>query len=181
MMLIGIIVNAQAQFIEQGSIIANGTFSFYSTKVKDSENKSTSFGIMPWAVFFVADNLAVGAMADFSNSVSKNGSTSKVTNTTFLFGPIVRYYLENGIFGQGYFGIGSEKFKSEFGGSSSSESTYNITEFMLGAGYAIRITETVFLDPIIAYKSRKLKDKDSDSEGTESGICFMINFTIRLK
>lgn len=181
MTLVCFFANTNAQFIEQGSWIANGTLSFYSTKEKDSKDKFTSFGIMPWAGYFVMDNLGIGAMAEFSNSVTKTESSGKFTNTTFLFGPILRYYLVNGLFAQGYFGIGSEKFKNEFGGGSSSESTYNITEFLLGAGYAVRITETVFLDPVIAFKSRKQKDKDNDFEETESGICFMINFTILLK
>lgn len=180
-MLIGIFVNAHAQFIEQGSIIANGTFSFYSTKYKESNDKYSSFSIMPWAGFLVMDNLAVGGMIEFSNSVQKSDSDNKITNSSFIIGPVIRYYLDNGLFFQGDLGLGSDKNKFEFGGSSSSESTYNITQFRLGVGYAIRITETVFFDPVISYKSRKMKDKDSDNEDTESGLCLMASFTIRLK
>lgn len=174
--------SAHAQFIEQGSIIANGTFSFYSTKYKESDEKYTSFGIMPWAGFFVMDDLAVGAMLEFSNTVQKSGSDNKYTNSSILFGPVVRYYpLGNGFFAQGDFGFGSDKDKNEFGGSSSSESTYNITQFHMGVGYSIQITDMVYFDPIFTYKSRKMKDKDSDFEDTESGICVMASFTIRLK
>ena len=112
--MLGVVTSTYSQFITQGSIIANGSFSFYSTKFKESENKYSGFEIVPCGGYFVMDNFAVGAMIEFDQEVQKNDDIDyKQTSTSFLFGPVVRYYLNNGLFGHGVLGTGNRKRNQE--------------------------------------------------------------------
>jgi hypothetical protein len=179
MVLVCISISSYSQFISKGSMIANGSFSFYSTKFKESETKLMGFEIIPWAGYFVIDNFAVGAMLQYDLAIQKNdNSDSKTTNTGLLFGPVLRYYMDNGIFVHGDLGFGKIKSKTE-SGSSDFESDYDVTEWRIGIGYAFRITDTVFFDPIIGYKSNK--EKYDSGDDTESGIFAMGSFTIKIK
>lgn len=176
----GIFTSSYGQFIDKGSVIANGSFSFYSTKFKDSEDKYSGFDIMPWAGYFVADNFAVGLMFSYENDVVKNDNlNSKTTDNTFQVGPVIRYYLNNGFFAQGTVGFGKVKSKSEYDGSTSYDSEYDTFEYRIGIGYAIRITESVFFDPVIGFKSNK--EKYDSGDDTETGFFGMGSFTIKLK
>lgn len=177
--MVSIFANSHSQFFAKGSIIANGSFSVYSTKFKGSKDKYSGFEIMPWGGYVVVDNLVVGALLGFENYVVKNSSpNSKVTQNGFQIGPVVRYYLNNGLFAHGSLGLGTTKSKSEFG-TNSSESKYDTFEVRIGIGYAIRITETVFFEPIIGFKSNKEKYYVGDD--TETGLFGMGSFTIKLK
>lgn len=179
MLLMSMSVSTYSQFLTKGSIIANGSFSFYSTKFKESKDKYSGFEIVPWGGYLVADNLAIGAMIEFEQDVVKNDDIDyKETGTGFLFGPVVRYYLNNGFFAHGDLGIGKKKSETE-SGSSSFESEYDLTQFRIGIGYAIRITDTVFFDPIIGFKSSK--EKYDVGDDTETGIFGMGSFTIKIK
>ena len=180
LVMVGIFASSYSQFIEKGSIITNGSFSFYSTKYKESKDKTSGLDIVPMASYFVIDNFAIGVMVDYHHEMVKNDAAdSKTTINSFLFGPVARYYLKNGFFAQGDFGFGKNKSKYEFGGSSSAETEYDVTQIRIGIGYAFRIGGIAFVEPIIGYKSRKNKYDSSDD--TESGIFAMGGITIKVK
>jgi len=178
----GIATAGFSQFIKQGSIIGGGSFQFSTEKVKDSEFKGSSFSLMPWAGYLVIDNLVVGADLQVSTSKSESGAPSNFTNkdNSILFGPLVRYYIDQGLFAHGQFNFGSSKSTFESSGFSGTDE-YGLSQYRLGIGYAARITDTVLFEPIVGYYSQTQKDKSDDSKSTVGGLFIMGGFTIILK
>ncbi len=161
-----------AQFIKQGTILGGGAFEFRSHKDNDSDVKQSSLSLMPWGGYMVMDNFAVGGVLDVSTSKSKSDTFEFVSNE-IKFGPVARYYMDNGLFGHGQFTFGSAKVES---GSVPQKSS--VSELKLGVGYAIRISDTVLLEPIAGYLSESRKNKDTDVKSSESGFFVMGGFTI---
>ncbi len=171
-----------SQFIKQGSIIGGGSFQFSTEKFKDSDIKGSSFSLMPWAGFLVIDNLVVGADLQFSTSKTEFGAPSNGTDkdNSVLFGPLVRYYLDQGLFVHGQYNFGSSKSTSEFGNVTNTFESA-LSQSRIGLGYAARISDTVLFEPMIGYYSQTEKDKSDDSKSTVSGLFIMGGFTIILK
>lgn len=96
-----------------------------------------------------------------------------------MFGPVVRYYMDNGLFAHGQFAFGSAKNKSESGGTSF-ESKFSTSELKIGVGYAVRITDTVLFEPVVGFLSEGSKDKSSSVKSTENGLFLMGGFTVFL-
>lgn len=178
----GIATAGFSQFIKQGSIIGGGSFQFSTEKVKDSEFKGSSFSLMPWVGYLVIDNLVVGADLQVSTSKSESGAPSNFTNkdNSVLFGPLVRYYIDQGLFVHGQYNFGSLKNTNEFSGSTTTNK-YGLSQARIGLGYAARITDTVLFEPIVGYYSQTQKDKSDDSKSTVGGLFIMGGFTIILK
>ncbi len=174
--------SVQAQFIKQGSIIGGGSFDFHTEKVKDSNSKGSSFNLIPFAGYLVMDNLVVGANLEYGSSNAESGSPSNITikSNSFMFGPLVRYYLDQGLFVHGQYNFGSSKDTYDFGTGETTDK-YGKSQIRLGVGYAARITDTVLFEPIIGYYSHTEKDKSTDNKSTTSGIFIMGGFTIILK
>lgn len=171
-----------AQFIKQGSIIGGGSFDFHTEKVKDSNSKGSSFNLVPYAGYLVMDNLVVGANLEFGTSSAESGSPSNITvkNNSVMFGPLVRYYVDQGLFAHGQYNFGSSKDTYDFGTGETTDK-YGKSQIRLGIGYAARITDTVLFEPMIGYYSHTEKDKATDNKTTTSGIFIMGGFTIILK
>jgi len=172
LLVAGMATTGFSQFIKKGTILGGGAFEFRSHKDSDTDNKQTSFSLMPWGGYMVIDNFAVGAALDVSTGSFESGG-SKITNSDIKFGPVARYYLDNGLFAHGQFTFGGGKTES----GSFTQKTSN-SELKLGAGYAIRISDTVLLEPILGYLSESSKDKDTDVKSSESGFFIMGGFTI---
>lgn len=178
----GISTAGFSQFIKQGSIIGGGSFQFSTEKVKDSEFKGSSFSLMPWAGYLVIDNLVVGADLLVSTSTAESGAPSNFNtkDNSILFGPLVRYYLDQGLFFHGQFNVGSSKSTFESTGFTSTDE-FGLSQYRLGVGYAARISDTVLFEPMIGYYSQTQKDKSDDSKSTIGGLFIMGGFTIILK
>ena len=115
LLISGISTFGYSQFIKKGSVIGGGSFDFQTAKYKDSDSKSYSFSLIPWAGYLVIDNLVVGANFEFQNSGSKSSSYDyKSTSNSILFGPFVRYYLKQGIFFHGQSNFGFTKVNLNF-------------------------------------------------------------------
>lgn len=163
---------ASAQF-NQGRMLVGGDFSFSSQTEKSKSGgttvtfgKTTSIELGPKVGYFLIDNLAVGAALDVSLTKFKPedaDNDSENTFTTFGIAPFVRYYLSQGIFFQGQFGVGSGKNKSTLG-SVSNESKFGVTNLNVGAGYAYFLNDNVAIEPMIGYGSTTLNYKDSNPE-----------------
>lgn len=171
----GIATSGYSQFIKQGTVIGGGSLEFKSHKDGDSDIKSSSLSLMPWAGYLVVDNFVAGAILGVSTQKIKGTTTS--TFTDIQFGPMARYYMDNGLFGHGQFTFGSGKSKFESGGTSS-EIKSSISELRLGVGYAARISDTVLFEPIAGFLSQSQKNKSSNVKSTESGFFLMAGFTI---
>ena len=168
----GIAYTGYSQFIKKGTILGGGSFEFRSHKDNDTDIKQSGLSLMPWGGVMVIDNLAVGGVLDISTSSFESGG-SKSTSTNLQIGPVVRYYMDNGLFGHAQFTFGSGKTENPSFTQKSSDS-----QLKIGAGYAIRISDTVLLEPIAGYLSQSSKDKTSNVKSTESGFFLMGGFTI---
>jgi outer membrane protein len=181
-LFVGLSLEGFSQFIKQGTIIGGGAFEFRTAKVKDSDSKGSSFSLMPWAGYLIMDNLAVGGLMNFTSSSSESGAPSnlKSKDSDFTIGPVVRYYLDQGVFVHTQAGFGSSKSVFE-AGNTKTTTKFGETKFKLGAGYAIRITDTVLFEPVIGYYVETSKNKSSDTKSTVSGLFMMGGFTVFLK
>lgn len=172
----GIATSGYSQFIKQGTIIGGGSFEFKSHKDGDSDQTTSSLSLMPWAGYLVIDNLAAGAILDVSTGKTKGDSFS-ASSSEIKFGPVLRYYMDNGLFGHTQFTFGSGNSKLESGGTTL-ENKNSKSEFRIGAGYAARISDTVLFEPIVGFLSEGTKDKDTNVKTNENGFFLMAGFTI---
>ena len=98
-------VNAQT---EQGRAIVGGDVSFdFGTDKTDvggtvsDDGKFTTINFSPRFGLFIMDGLAVGAEIVYQSYTFKpDGGGGDFKSNGFLFGPFVKYYLDNGLFGQ---------------------------------------------------------------------------------
>jgi len=162
-----------SQFLKKGSIIGGGSFEFQTTKNKDVDSKGHSLFISPRAGYLVIDNLVAGAGLGLGNSGSKSGSSEATANSIY-FTPFARYYLDKGLFFHGEYSFGVNKIKTDFNGS---ETTFKVksSNYRLGLGYAVRITDTVLFEPMIGYY------RSSNDAFKTSGLFINGGFTIILK
>ena len=173
--------SALAQF-NQGRMLVGGAVAFSSLTTKDdavsTDTKSTSLSLTPNVGYFVIDNLALGLDVSFTTQKDTQGaSTSK--STGILAGPFVRYYLKPGIFFQGEYQFGSEKFTFE-GAPFSGEFKENLSAWALSVGYAWFLNDHIAIEPMISYKSVSANEKDVDYKATNSGLNIGIGFQIYL-
>lgn len=174
------IIPGYSQFIKKGTLIGSGAFEFTSRKNSDSDDKTTQFTLLPWAGYLIADNIVVGGGLTYSHDKSKAGSGNFTSSsTTFMIGPVVRYYLDQGIFVHGNFGFGSGNSKYETTGTTTT-TKYGKSAWRIGAGYAVRVTDTVLFEPIVGYGGETTKDKSADTKYSENGLFLMGSFTIFL-
>ena len=173
-------------FIPKGALIGGGAFSFSSQGEKfesgssTTEHTLTSLGFTPQATYFVMDNLGIGAALSVSSDKEKDKDSDGMNSfTQIAFGPVVRYYFAEGPFAQAMFGFGSQKSKFE-SGSVTGESTSSLTMWEAGAGYSVRISDTILLDPMVGYGSTNAKNKDSDATLKQSGLFIRLGFTLIL-
>lgn len=178
LIICGLSSTAFSQFLKKGSIIGGGSFQFQTTKYKDSDSKSHSLSIMPWAGYLIIDNLVLGTSFDISSSGSKS-SGYKSSSNGISVGPMVRYYLDQGLFFSGQYTFGSGKIKDDF---TNSTTKFNYSIYRLGVGYAARITDTVLLEPTIGYYGVSNGDNTySGLNNNSSGLFISGGFTIILK
>ncbi|MGJ1261991.1 outer membrane beta-barrel protein [Sphingobacterium spiritivorum] len=90
--------NAQT---EKGKFIVGGQVGFSTSKIQDTDIKSSSFSIMPQVGYFVSDNFAIGTGIGYE--YNKSETTTENVNDAFKVAPYGRYYLGEGpvkFFGQ---------------------------------------------------------------------------------
>lgn len=118
--------------------MVGGTFNL------NTSDNSTQISLSPSAGLFIIRNLALGANVKLS--YSKEGL---VKQSVFGVGPFVRYYFTSANIRpiiQGNFNFLSAKTKV-----SGTSSTNNGTNFFLGGGAAIFISDHVSLDAVLGY------------------------------
>jgi len=172
---------------QQGSFLAGGTISLAFEKEKSKTDASTVDGdshtnisFAPLGGIFFADGMVAGAGINvgISSSETDDGSVKNTTTSLGLM-PFFRYYHDSGLFGHGSIELGTAKFKSESGGTTT-ESDLGVFAFEVGPGYAIFLNENVAIEGLLTYGSRTLsvKDSPSDLKDITTGILIRFGFTV---
>ena len=156
------IVSANAQ-TKQNDWMVGGNF-----RLNTSDN-NTQIAFTPNAGIFVVNNLAIGG--NFTLSYSKSGNNK---TTSFLVGPYARYYFtteEQKVrpIVQGNFNYLSSKIK--VGNNVSSTNTGS--NYFLGGGAAMFISNDVSIDALAGYDHTKYKNFDGGG-----GFAFNIGFQV---
>jgi outer membrane protein len=171
---------------DKGNFIVDGSVNFSTNNSKSeqdgfnsSENNWYNIGINPKAAYFIADRLALGLEASFGYSnnefTDSNGNKSSGNSTSITVGPLLRYYLVNGIFGQASLGFGTNK-----GESDGFENKNDFFSYQIGLGYAIFLNEHISIEPIISYNHHKSTNNQFNFETTNSGFMLGAGFSIYL-
>ena len=177
-------LGAFAQF-NQGRMLVGGSGEFSTETAKSksggtsvTQGRWTSFSLSPKFGYFVIDNLAVGAGLGLTLAkwADDDDNDNDYTYTSIEFQPFVRYYLPQGIFFQGQVGIGSSKYNND----NNNEDKAGVASIALSAGYALFLSDNVAIEPLIGYRSKSLKDKETDVKDIDSGIFLQIGFQIYL-
>lgn len=160
---------AMAQTDQGGWMFGAGSnLGFTSGKENsDQEDAVSNIFLDVRAGYFVIDNLAIGLDLGYS-SVSSGG----VSGNELGVGPYLRYYLmENKLFGELGYRIGSASFDGESQGSTGA--------LGIGVGYAAWLNDNVTIEPMLKYSMLSTKPEEGDSySGSAFGV--MINFGIYL-
>jgi len=167
--------NIDAQ-MNSGSRFIAGTNSLslegYTHKMSESTAVPTKiFGmnLSTKAGYFIKNRIAVGGMIDYrysrqrSEYISTFDSTKVVTtnaSTTWLIGPLVRYYVEYGTivpFAEMSVGIGKENSRYESTGNAPSK--YKSPVFALNAGVGANyfLNESIALEGMVSYSFTRTK------------------------
>ena len=136
---------AQAQ-IQKGNVLMGGNIANLSLGLDDS--KVFTFDLTPKAAWFIEDNLALGAYANFGIQTAKGSSTT----TNYGIGALGRYYggsdveiLRHGrFFGEATVGFGG--INTSNGGGNT-----NGVDLGVGPGFAYFVTPNIGLETLLKY------------------------------
>lgn len=170
--------------IQKGTIIAGGNVGFSTgnntSEPSGFETTFTTLNLSPDVGIFVTDGFAAGLNLNISTSSGEDDDNDKSTFTSFSGAPWVRLYSPSGLFGEVSYGIGSVKSTFE-SGSFSSESKSNLTTWYIGGGYAIFVSNSVAIEPLVRYSQNQITDSDnSDLKDKTGGLEVRIGFNIYL-
>ncbi len=118
--------------IPQGSMMLGGSAGFTMQAADGNDFYIISFA--PQFGYFVVDNLAIGAAV----SVTK----MKDIDPSFGIGPFVRYYLNNGLFGQ---------VRYEFQSMPGILDNVTGSAAGIGIGYAAFLNNSISIEPVLFY------------------------------
>lgn len=136
----------------------------------NTAKNATEISFAPNAGLFVIDNLAIGG--NLSIAHAKEGD---IKSTGFAVGPFVRYYFTTDNQPVRPIIHSSFNFMSTKTTVGSLDSKNNGTNFFIGGGAAIFISDNVSIDGLMGYERTKYKDFD----GT-GGFSFNIGFQVYL-
>jgi len=139
---LGLSTTLSAQ-LQKGTILASGEISFNSTSNSENDDfSSTDFSLTPRAGYFFTDNFVAGALVSFSSSNTED-TNFELEQTMFGFGPFVRYYLDNGLYGE----VAYDFVSSTLGDADAVTGSW-ITPRV---GYAAFLNDHVSVEPSIFY------------------------------
>ena len=155
------IQNAFAQ-IEEGTVYlgASSNLSFSSTSIDGYSDNYNNFNLGFQGGYFVAENLALGALINFQKQTL--GDQDASTTTLGLFG---RYYI-NGAF---FLGAGYASANSKSNGFSGDA----VGSIPLEAGYAAFITDAVSIEPSLVY-AIGTGDNNTNTVGVNVGFAIYL-------
>ncbi|MFT2007626.1 hypothetical protein ACMA1I_03040 [Pontibacter sp. 13R65] len=141
--------------IKQGSILLGGRISgtFYKFNNGLNANRQYEQGTTIQALsqakvgYFLIPDLVVGLELDHnyqSTSTKTEAGKTSSDRYTIIAGPFVRYYLDNGVFGELSAGVGTQNFTNN-------RST-NLYAGSLGIGYSYFMSEKIAIEPILSFR-----------------------------
>ncbi len=148
-------------------------------ELQDDKIKSTQFGLSVNSHYFVADQLAVGLVGNYS-SWSVNDDDFKSSASIFLVGPEVKYYFDAGtnmkwwLKGGASFGAINAKYDGE------KDDPYSLSQFGGGAGISIFPVSAVSIDIGMGYNVLTVSNKNEFGEykNINSGLAVDVGFGI---
>ncbi|WP_026464111.1 hypothetical protein [Adhaeribacter aquaticus] len=169
-------------FMLRGTFLLGGnlttSFKGYSSDRGDQKNinKGTVFRInLDTKVgYFAMEDVAFGLNANLRHSWNKQKNENDPNvETTLLFGPFVRAYLNNGIFGEVGLGMGLDNIKQG--------SQKDLFSADLGVGYSYFITKKIALEPMIVFNYYKQRlGGELGSDNSEYGPEFRLGISAYL-
>jgi hypothetical protein len=146
----------------------------YLTKLKSIE---TDFQIG----YFILNHISIGikSKVSFINYITTNDLTSAIVwdikDRDFISGPFFRYYLNQGIFLEGFGGIGFQNENSKNG-----KFKQNLIAYSAGVGYSLLLNKYVTLEPILSYNLLDKKASDHSEKVTISKYTFSLGIQFYL-
>ena len=180
---------------EQGSMMIDGamgldfnsysvsevkvTFDGNETSTTENLPKYTDLSVNLTGGYFLMDGMALGLSIQMEQNKSETDGVadSKYTETTTMFGPMVRYYIgETGVFANLSYLMGSEKTDVD------GDEPVKRSQLSIGAGYGIALADNVHLNPMLKYNMDKSKVDYSgvETEAKWGGIQFNVGMTIMM-
>lgn len=169
---------------EKGRVLLSGSSSIsYSSQSVEAKQgsqsadigKQTDISISPSFGVFVANGLAIGGTIDYAESTFKPDGGDKITSSSTLVGPFVRYYFGNNkskpfLSGEMAFGNG------EFFGLK-----MNTMGYAIGGGIAIFVSESAAIELGAGYSVLNMEPKDTSNGNFEvesGGVALNVGVTI---
>ena len=137
--------------LQRGNVLVGSDLAGFQVGLK--KNAETDISLTPKAMWFIKDNVAVGAYVNFGLQTAKG-----YTYTNYGVGPIARYYVSSpkvNLLQHGRFffegNVGIEGTNSKIAGVSSNTNGLGLG---IGPGYAYFITPNIGLETMLKYNSQ---------------------------
>ncbi|MEJ8756620.1 hypothetical protein WG947_06415 [Pontibacter sp. H259] len=164
--------------VKHGSILIGGTLSGFAYKTSDDlhtlngrkeDGTKIQANLQAKNGYFVVNDFAVGLNLNLyheSTKVTSDPEQEPFRETYFLAGPFVRYYLDNGVFGEAGASMGKHNFSDGL--------QSNLLEGSVGVGYSFFFNEKFALEPLLSFRYFRQKhgDKVYSSVGPMVGVGF---------
>ncbi len=142
---------------EQGSVMIGGSAGFNAYSY--GNYSSTEIWLAPKVGYFITDNIAVGALLDFTFYGGDD------EGTYIEFGPYGRYYFNNSGSARFFGEVGVDIVSWDPGKNFDSSSNFG---FNIGAGVDYFLNNWVALEGMLNFNSNK--EKDADESATNFGL-----------
>jgi hypothetical protein len=145
--------------ISKGSIIIGGAVSFASQGgdlYANGDDRQNTLSFMPNALFFVADNIAVGGQLNFTRAWQGD-----VSSTQFGIGPTAGYFLDvdSSIYPYGAVGLSYQNLSID---SNFADESINGFQYRIGAGILTQIKQAG-ITVELAFVGDSFSPEDGDS------------------
>jgi hypothetical protein len=159
-----------SKVLQSGDFLMGSTVGFSSTSSRISQSSTTGVGektprsiqvnLSPSIGYFLMDDFALGIGMDYTYSYQRDVDNNRRTDSDFLFGPFVRYYMPVGermaFFGVLTFGFGNSSNENLLLTGNQSVSS-NIFAVGVGPGFTIISNNAIGLETIFKYNFARSK------------------------
>ncbi|MER2998327.1 autotransporter domain-containing protein [Pontibacter populi] len=164
--------------VKHGSILVGGSLSGFAYKTSDNlhsingqqeEGRRIQANLQSKNGYFVTNDFAVGLNLNLfheNTKVTSDPEQEPFKETYFMAGPFVRYYLDNGVFGETGVSVGKHNFSDGF--------QSNLLDASVGVGYAFFFNEKFSIEPMLSF--RYFRQKKDDQTYTTFGPMVGVGF-----
>ncbi|MCU4174838.1 outer membrane beta-barrel protein [Carboxylicivirga sp. N1Y90] len=179
------VIGQDYKFLTGGSL----GMSFDREKSIDSEltdTKNSNISVSGLLGYYLTKDIVIGAELTYDMDKTNYKGATHLKNIDYIFSPLLRFYFNQAfIQAQGNFGksdhwyqteiiLGDPAFKAEF------NDLHKVVGWGLGIGYDISLTNRLFLEPLVKYKSNKYIDNESEDDLKKSGLTFHVGLVFSL-